>query len=196
MENKEALKGESYKKVHYHFVGKNYRKVLRKIDDNMKFYRLMRVGRFKGKEIIYDVLSNMLSNSGLVLSKQYEDGEVLFKLRKISTLPRLANRASSKFQLRECKGDETPRDFSLQIASAISNSLSSAFTVDLVPIVKQSTPKIQIDVRGIKYRIVGGTGYECFLLYEKSTYRDLITYKKVKRDGFTLRLPKGDECED
>lgn len=192
---KEKLEAEVIKKVHYFFIGKDHKKIVKKMDENLKYYRLEDLGKFDGKEIIYDVKSNMLSNAGLVLSKQYEGGEATFKVRKISTLPGEFKRPSKKFQLGRADDAEQPRDYALQIANAIGDSFSSAFTVDLVSVVRQTEPRIEILVNGQKYRIIGGTGYEAFLLYETAVYKDVASKKKVKRVGFTLKLPKDEKYD-
>lgn len=192
---KEKLEAEVITKVHYYFIGKDYKKIIKKLDQNLNYYRLEDQGKFVGREIIYDVKSNMLSNAGLVLSKQYEGDEATFKVRKISTLPGEFKRPSKKFQLGRADDSETPRDYALQIANAIGDSFSSAFTVDLVSVVRQTEPRIEILVEGRKYRIIGGTGYEAHILYEIATYKDVNAKKKVKRVGFTLKLPKEEKYE-
>lgn len=192
---KEKLEAEVIRKVHYYYIGKNYKKVIKKLDQNLNYYRLEDQGKFDGKEIVYDVKSNMLSNAGLVLSKQYEGDEATFKVRKISTLPGEFKRPSKKFQLGRADDSETPRDYALQIANAIGDSFSSAFTVDLVSVVRQTEPRIEILVTGRKYKIIGGTGYEAHMLYEIATYKDVASKKKVKRVGFTLKLPKEEKYE-
>lgn len=195
MKSYNKLEAEDIKKAHYFFIGKNYRKTIKKLDDNLPFFRVKKIGSFSGLEIIYDVKSNMLSNAGLVISKQYEDDKAFFKVRKISTLPGGYKRPSQKFELAEVLGSEAPKDFPVQIANAISNSFAGAFTIDLVSVVRQTEPKIEIKVSGEKYEIHGGTGYQCQFLCETAVYRDIETRKKVKRLGFTLKLPKEEKWE-
>ena len=196
MKSYEKLEAEDFRKAHYFFIGKNYRKSVQKLDANLQYFRVREEGKFEGLEIIYDVKSNMLSNAGLVLSKQYEGDKAFFKVRKISTLPGGFKRPSQKFELAEVSASESPKDFPVQIANAISNSFPGAFTIDLVSVVRQTMPKIEIKVSGKKYKIHGGTGYEGVLLYETAIYQDLETRKKVKRCGFTLKLPKEPKWEN
>lgn len=191
----EKIEAENFKKAHYFFVGKNYNKVIEKLNKNLTYHRVAYERDFSGREIIYDVKSNMLSKAGLVISKQYEEKQSFFKVRKISTLPGGYKRPSQKFQLGKCEGTEAPKDFPTQIANAISNAFSGAFTIDLVSVVRQTLPKIEITVTGKRFRVIGGTGYECALLYETAVYRDVETNKKVKRNGFTLHLPKGEKYD-
>lgn len=137
----------------------------------------------------------MLSDSGIVLSKLYEDGKVMFNVRKLSTLPGQLKRPSKKFILGELEVDEEPKDFSLSIASAIENSFNSTFTVDLDAFVKQTVAKIEITVDAVKYKIISGTGYRASILFENALYRDIKTNKKVSQQGVTLQLPLGEENE-
>lgn len=190
------LEQEKIKRYHYVVIGfGEFKNILRKLDENLKFYRFENQGKTKVKEIIYDVPNNMLSDSGIVLSKLYEDGKVLFNVRKLSTLPGQLKRPSKKFILGELEVDEEPKDFSLNIASAIENSFNTAFTVDLDAFVKQTRPKIEILIDAQKYKIISGTGYRASILFEEAVYRDIKTNKKVSRTGVTLQLPMGEENE-
>ena len=193
---KSKLEQEKIKRYHFVIVGfGEFKNIIRKFDENLKFYRLENQGKTKAREIIYDVPNNMLSDSGIVLSKLYEDGKVMFNVRKLSTLPGQLKRPSKKFILGELEVDEEPKDFSLSIASAIENSFNSTFTVDLDAFVKQTVAKIEITVDAVKYKIISGTGYRASILFENALYRDIKTNKKVSQQGVTLQLPLGEENE-
>lgn len=184
------LENENNEKHHYYLIGKNEKKLIKKLDEHLKFYTLRFNNKFLGKEIVYDVPSNMLSNAGLVLSKQYEEnGGVFFKVRKISFLPENVSRKSKKFYLAQCSGKEEPKDFPIQIANAIQSSFTEPFTIDLVSIVRQTVPKIEILVYGKYYQIIGGFGYKAKLNFEKVIYKDIETNKKVARYGVTFVMP-------
>ena len=195
MKGRETLENEKRKKIHYLLLGNDFSKTKSKLDKNLNYHRLVFDDKFKGLEIIYDVSSNLLSNAGLILSKQYEDGRIFFKVRKISKLPGGYKRPSQKFNLGESEEAEAPKDFPMQIANAISNLYANVFTIDLVSVVRQTEPKIEIAVKGDRYKIVGGTGYRAELLYETATYKDVKTNKKVKRVGVTLIMPTDDRYE-
>lgn len=191
------LELENVQRYHYVLIGfSDFKKVLKKLTDLLKFYRIEYQGKVSGKEVIYDVPNNLLSDSGIVLSKQYEDGKIMLKVRKISQLPGEMKRPSKKFMLGELETDAEPRDFSLQISSAIENSFAATFTVDLDSFVKQTVPKIQIDVNSQKYLIIGGTGYRAIMLYETAIYKDIKTGKKVSRDGITLQLNNDEKSQE
>ena len=195
MKSNEKLQTEQVQKYHYLLLGSNFNKVKSKLEKTLGYYRLAFDGKFKGLEIIYDVPNNLLSNAGIVLSKQYEGSESFFKVRKISKLPGGYKRPSQKFNLGESDDAEAPKDFPVQIANAISNLYANVFTIDLVSLVRQTEPKIEITVTGDKYIIVGGTGYRAELLYETAIYKDIKTNKKVSRTGVTLKLPKDEKYE-
>ncbi len=195
MKGNEQVQAEQFKKAHYFFIGNDHKKIIDKLNKNMPYHRIAYEREFNGREIIYDVKSNMLSKAGIVISKQYEEGQYFFKVRKISALTDGFRRPSQKFKLGECEGTETPKDFPTQIANAISNAFSNAFTIDLVSVVRQTVPKIEIVVTGSRYKVICGNGYNCGLMYETAVYKDVETNKKVKRNGFTLHLPKGERYE-
>ena len=188
---------EKVERYHYVVLGfATFEKVLKKIEDLLKFYRIENQGKTNAKEIIYDVQNNMLSDAGVVLSKQYEDGRIMFNVRKISQLPGVLKRPSKKFILGELQADADPKDFSLEISSAIESSFSTPFTVDLDAFVKQTMPKIEININANKFKIIGGTGFRGYIIQEKVIYRDIKTNKKVEREGVTLQLPLSDAYAD
>lgn len=194
MKDFSTLENENKEKHHFYIIGKNERALIAKLEKHLKFYTLRFEKKFTGKEIIFDVPNNMLSNAGLVLSKQYESKNIYFKVRKINFLPKnIKNRASKKFYLAQCTGIEEPKDYPIQIANAIQSSFSEPFTIDLVSIVRQTVPKIEILVHGKKYEIIGGFGYKGALTFEKVVYRDLVTSKKVIKYGVTLILPSSEK---
>ena len=195
MKSNEKLENENTKKIHYLIIGEKFSKTRDKINKNLKFYRLSFSNKFNGLEIIYDIPSRLLSNAGLILSKQYDDNKIFFKVRKISKLPGGYRRPSQKFVLGESEEGEAPKDFAMQIAHAISNLYANVFTIDIVSVVRQTEPIYEISVNGNSYEIIGGTGYRAELLDEIATYKDIETNKKVKRHGITLIMPNDEKYE-
>lgn len=191
------LELEDSEKKHYVLVGfAEFKKILKKLEEEFKFYRFEYQGKASEKEVIYDVANNLLSDSGVVLSKDCEDGKIKFKVTKISKLQGVLKRPTKEFLLGELETDAEPKDFSLQISTAIENSFSSSFTVDLDSFVRQTYPKIQIDIKSQKYEMIGGTGYRAIILYETAIYKDLKTGKKVSKDGITLKLSSDKESQE
>ena len=177
MLNENKIKKENIRRLHYVILGfATFKEVLAKFEHYMKFYRFENLGVAKEKEIIYDVNGNILSNGGIVISKSYHDKKVEFNVTKISMLPG------------EMKEDSEPKDFSLEISAAIEDLFGVNFTFDLDSIVKQSFPKIEVDVDKNEYKIIGGTGFRAKLSYETAIYKDIATKNKVDRDMVVLEL--------
>lgn len=195
MKSSDKIEQEDQRKIHYYIVGGNFKKILKKLDKELHYYRILFDSNIVGSEVIYDVPNNLLTGAGIILSKQFQDGKLFFKVRKISQLPGGYKRPSQKFTLGESEVGEHPKDFPMQIANAISNAFANVFTIDLVSVVRQTVPKIQIDVKAKKYNVFGGTGYRCSFLCENAIYRDLETNKKVKRPGFTVNIPIDEKYE-
>ena len=188
---------ENIRRYHYVFLGfSKFEDVYEKLQSLLKFYRFEYAGNSNAKEVIYDVPDDLLSSSGLVLSKQFEDGKIMFNVRKLSFLPGAKERPSKKFLLGELEADEEPKDFSLEISSAIENSFTTSFSVDLDSIVKQTMPKIEIIIKAKKYKIIGGTGFRGYLIYENAIYKDIKSGKKVSRLGITLQFSASREWEE
>ena len=197
MKVNDKLEQTNVQNYHYVMLGfADFKKIFKKLEGLLKFYRIENKGKEFAKEIIYDVPDNLLSDAGIVLSKRYETKRIFLNVRKISKLPGEMKRPSKKFILGELESDIEPRNYSLQISSAIENSFSTTFTVDLDSIVKQTIPKIEININSNKYHIIGGTGFRADFFYEIATYKDIKTGKKVDREGVTLQLSNNKEYEE
>lgn len=196
MKKLNKLEKENFTTYHFMLLGyANFKGIKKKLDRHLKYYRLEYVGKYNAKEITYDVADNMLSNSGIVLSKDRENDKVALKIRKISYLPGALKKPSKKYVLGEIDKEDQPKDFSLFIASAIENAFSSAFTVDLDSIVKRTMPKIEITNKADKYRIICGTGYRAEIYFENVEYKDVVSNVKVEKPSVTLHLPIGEQNE-
>lgn len=194
MDNKVQI--ENAKTYHYMILGyETFPKILRTLAGELNFYRISRQSDIDGKEIMYDIPNNALTDAGIVLSKQYKNGRVMFKVQKLSFLPEEMRLPSKKFVLQELGGDAEPKDFSLEISSAIENSFSTPFTIDLDAIVREVVPKIEITIKSESYLIIGGTGFRGQLFYERVVYKDVATKKKVEKEGVVLKLPNDETAE-
>ncbi len=177
-------------KYHYDLLRNNVQNVIDKLDAELTYYRIYFEKRMKSVEIIYDTPTNLLSSAGIVLSKEFRDGKSYFKVKKISYLPTEFRKPSRKFYNAECGGRETPKDYPIQIASAINNAFSNIFTIDLVEVVKQTVPIFEIKIKSNFYKLISGTGMKGNIAFEKITYKDMQTGRKAKKLGATLSLPE------
>lgn len=196
MKKLNKLEKENFTTYHFMLLGfATFKEIKKKLDSHLRYYRLEYVGKYNAKEVTYDVADNMLSNSGIVLSKDRENDKVALKIRKISYLPGALKKPSKKYVLGEIDKDDQPKDFSLFIASAIENAFSSRFTVDLDSIVKKTMPKIEITNNADRYKIICGTGYRAEVYFENVEYRDVVSNLKVEKPSVTLHLPIGEQNE-
>lgn len=181
---------ENVKTYHYMIMGyETFPKLLKTLAGELNFYRISRQADVDSREIMYDIPNNALTDAGVILSKQYKGGRVMFKVQKLSFLPEEMRMPSKKFVLQELEGDAEPKDFSLEISSAIEHSFSTPFTIDLDAIVREVVPRIEINIKSESYLIIGGTGFRGQLFYEKCLYKDVATKKKVEKEGVVLKLP-------
>ena len=173
-------------KYHYDMIRDDEDKVVDKLNLNLGFFSFRPETKSKTIEIIYDTPNDLLSTAGIILSKQIDKDGAYFKVRKISSVATSKSRQSQKYDLAKCGIKESPKDFALQVSSAINNSFANIFTIDLAEVVKKTIPKMEIVVKGKNYQIFGGTGFQGEMIFEDVLYRDIITHKKAKRKGVTV----------
>lgn len=184
------LEMQNTQSYHFVFVGfADFNKVFKLLVANLPYYRFAGKGKSTEKEIFYDVPDELLSNSGLILSKWFDNGNVYFHIRRLARDLDGTKRPSKKFLFGSCEAEDEPKDYSLQLAQAIEHSFTSPFSVDLDSIVKQTKPKFETIIESTKYEIICGTGYRANMEYENALYRDIKTGKKVSRLGITFNFP-------
>ncbi len=189
MENKEK-EFENYRECHYVLLGfSQFKDILAKFVENLKFYRLKPLGKSNTQEIIYDVPERTITDAGVIISSIKEGGKRYLRIKKISLLQGELKRPTKTYVLGQLYDEEEPKDYSMQISQVIDNSFTMKFTIDIDEVVQKTEPIIEVDIENIKYNMICGTGYRAELLFENATYKDIESGRKVERQGVTLRLP-------
>lgn len=197
MDANSKLELDNTRRYHFVLLGfAEFKDIIKKFVSILKFYRFENQGKINSKEIIYDMPDDLLSDSGIVISKLFENGKVLLQVNKLSSLRGDLKRPSKKYNLGTIGKDEEPKDYSLQITQAIESSFTTQFTVDLDAFVQKTIPKIEIDIEATKYKIICGSGYRAAMYFEEVVYKDIKTKKKVSRPGVTLQLPADNSPEN
>lgn len=189
MENKEK-EFENYRECHYVLLGfSQFKDILAKFVENLKFYRLKPLGKSNTQEIIYDVPERTITDAGVIISSIKEGGKRYLRIKKISLLQGELKRPTKTYVLGQLYDEEEPKDYSMQISQVIDNSFTMKFTIDIDEVVQKTEPIIEVDIENTKYNMICGTGYRAELLFENATYKDIESGRKVERQGVTLRLP-------
>lgn len=189
MENKEK-EFENYRECHYVLLGfSQFKDILAKFVENLKFYRLKPLGKSNTQEIIYDVPERTITDAGVIISSIKEGGKRYLRIKKISLLQGELKRPTKTYVLGQLYDEEEPKDYSMQISQVIDNSFTMKFTIDIDEVVQKTEPIIEVDIENTKYNMICGTGYRAVLLFENATYKDIESGRKVERQGVTLRLP-------
>lgn len=191
MDKNSKLELENSREYHFVILGYNeFKDIYASLTSNLNFYRFQNKGKVETKEVIYDVPDNTLTDSGIVISILEENNKHTLKVRKISRLQGNLKRPPKTYVLGRVEKGEEPKDYSLQVSSAIDDAFTINFTTDIDDFVKKTVAKIEVDIEGTRYNIICGSGYRASILFENATYKDLKTGKKVSRAGVTLLLPR------
>ena len=190
------------KPTKFHTIRKNYyiiidneRMTTRKLRNNLGFYSIVDDGVIKEEEIVYDTDKNLLTGVGLELRKKITPERVYFSLVRINSLTDTYQLHEKKSFLFEFEKDDQPSDFPVQIADTINNIFNNVFTINLVDVVKHTTPYIRIGIGGNRYKIVSGTGYEVVATFENLSIRDLRSGRKGEKRIFSLEMEDDPDYE-
>ena len=107
------MKNQNCRTYHYEFAGfSTFKEALRQLSASLPYYRFEPVGTVSNIEIFYDVPSFLLSNGGIIISKEIEDGEACFNIRKLNLLKNLITR-NEQYLSCPCEFDDSPKDYAL-----------------------------------------------------------------------------------
>lgn len=179
-------------RLNYDVVIDNERFTLQKLSRNLGFYSVIFDGKIKEVETVYDTDKKLLTSAGLILRKKNTPERSYFSLVRIVSLADLHDRERKSF-LGECEPNDRPSDFPVQIADEINQIFNNLFTINLVDVVKHSTPYILMSITGNRYKIICGTGYEMEASFENLNIKDVRTGRKARRRIFSLwfeNIPK------
>ena len=174
-------------RMNYDIIIDNENFTLQKLTRKLGFYTIIFKEKIKDVEIIYDTDKKLLTGAGLILRKKITPKRAYFSLIRLSTMSNIKNREKKSF-LGECEPKDQPSDFPVQIADAINKVFNNLFTINLVDIVKYSTPYLKLDIGGNRYKIVSGTGYEAEIAFENLKVKDVRTGRKGKKRIFSLKM--------
>lgn len=170
-----------YRNVRYNFdvLVDNEKMTLSKLSQNLGFFDIVFERKLKEIETYYDNAGNLLTNTGLIIRKKTTPKRSYFTLIRMSDVRNFVDRERKEF-LGECNTQDQPSDFPVQIADKINEVFNNLFTINLVDLIKHTSPYIVCDVTGNRYRIVSGTGYEAELCFEWLNIKNVRTGKKAK----------------
>jgi len=174
-------------RLNYEIIIDNERQTLNKLINRLGFYTVLFDTKIREVETVYDTDKNLLSSAGLFLRKKNSPKRTYFSLVRLVSMKGIEQREKKSF-LGECEPKDQPSDFPVQIAEEINKIFNNLFTINLVDVVKHSTPYIITEIAGNRYRIVSGTGYEMTASFEILNIRDMRTGKKAKKKIFSLKF--------
>lgn len=174
-------------RLNYDIIIDNEKFSLQKMTRKLGFYTILFKEKIKEVETIYDTDKNLLTGAGLIIRKKVTPKRAYFSLVRVTSMSNIQNREKKSF-LGECEPKDQPSDFPVQIADAINKVFNNLFTINVVDIVKHSTPYLRLEIGGNRYRIISGTGYEAEIAFENLKVKDVRTGRKGKKRIFSLKM--------
>ena len=174
-------------RLNYEIIIDNERMTLSKFASRLGFYTVLFDTKINEMETVYDTDKNLLTSAGLILRKKTSPARTYFSLVRLVSMKGIEHREKKSF-LGECEPKDQPSDFPVQIAEEVNKIFNNLFTINLVDIVKHSTPYIITEITGNRYKVVSGTGYEMYLSFEVLNIRDMRTGKRARKRIVSLKF--------
>ena len=183
-------KPSKFKTVRYNYdiLVDNEKMSLAKLSSRLGFYSIEYAGKINEVETVYDTANFLFTGVGIVIRKKHTPKRTYFSLVKINSLKNSRNSDRKEF-LGECDPNDQPKDFPVQIADKINQIFNNLFTVNLVDMIKHSSPYVINEVTGNLYKIHSGTGYEAELSFETMKVKNARTGKKERVRNFSIVFP-------
>ena len=181
-------------RLNFDIVIDNERLNLQKMSRRLGFFTILFDGKIKDVETVYDTDKKLLSGAGIIIRKKNTPQRTYFSLVRIVSMSNIQNREKKSF-LGECDPNDQPSDFPVQIADEINKIFNNLFTINLVDIVKHSTPYLRTEISGNRYKIVSGTGYEAIISFENLKIRDFRSGRKAKKRIFSIKMEQDPNFE-
>lgn len=171
----------------YEIIIDNERNTINKMMQHLGFYSIVFQNRMNEIEVVYDTERKLLTGAGLILRKKVTKQRSYFSLVRVSNMDNIQTREKKSF-LGECEPKDQAKDFPREIAEGINKIFNNLFTINLEDLVSHCTPYISFEIRGNRYKIISGTGYEAEMSFETLIVRDLRANRKVKKRNFSIEM--------
>lgn len=177
----------STSRLNYDIIIDNERMTLQKLARSLGFYTIQLSEKIVEVETIYDTDKKLMTGAGIILRKKQTPRRAYFSLVRVNSMKNVKNREKKSF-LGECDHNDQPSDFPVQIADEINRIFNNLFTINLVDLVKHSSPYLRTEISGNRYKIISGTGYEAEISFENLKVRDMRTGRKGKKRICSVKM--------
>lgn len=133
-------------------------------------------------ETFYDTPADLLSRSGIILSKVVEQGKCYLKIQKQSFIPQTFRTVEDVIFIHECGLRDKIVDHSLYLVDGITTLFATNFTIDFDNVFKTVVPRLVISTKSNILRYTSVSGFRANLHQEAITFDNRITRRKVKKD--------------
>lgn len=164
----------------YDLLTKNSEKKVMMLNNKLGVDKFVFLSKNKWQITYYDTPDNLLTKTGILLYRTYENGKYFFKIEKLSFLPSVYRLRKNEYFEVNIAPDDTPRTQAFYLINGITEMFSTQFYIDLENVLKTAVPKMEIDIKGRCYKGFRGDGFKFLVEFQKVTYKNFVTKRKNK----------------
>ena len=162
----------------YDVLFKDVEGKLLRVSDRLNIDRFVFEKRTRSSITYYDTPDHLLTKTGILLYKTYENGEFYFKVEKLNFLPSVSKvRHSSVFE-NKCEARDTPRSQAFYLINGITALFSTHFNIDLENVLKFAYPTLHVDIQGSQFKGFNANGFKCVVEFQNVLYTNYLTKRK------------------
>ena len=155
------------------------------LEQYLKFYKFQPCGNIKFSEVFYDTPNDMLTKTGILLSRVQEDDKVYFKVAPMKTIK---SAPTSKVFAHKVLAKDKLKDHAFYLVDGIKGLFNTPFSIDLENVIKNSVPKIAYYIDSQCIRVISGSGFRSYMCLEDIRYENFDTKRQEKSHGLTVKL--------
>lgn len=166
------------KKIFYEDITNKAENKVLAVSDFLEVDKFEFVEHEKYKTIYFDTPDNLLTKSGVLLSKTFENGGHVLKVEKLNFLPNVMRLRQSKVFTHPIHAKDQPWHHSFYLIEGITQLFSTNFTIDLEHIIKKVKPIYTLEIESSVYRAFKSNGFKCLIKFDDVKYIDNKTKRK------------------
>lgn len=166
---------------------KPFLKVL-SLEKKLSLHRFLFESSYKSQIIFYDTEGNLLEKAGIILSKVIEPEKSYFKIERQTFLPRSFSQRKEVYFIHEINPKDKITDHAFYIVDGIISLFTTQFTIDLENVLKNAIPKIVVQSKIKKLKVISGGGFKATVYFKDCKIKNLVTKRTAEAKLMEVEL--------
>ena len=174
----------------YTLFSKSTMKKVLQLQESLRLYTFIPVGKSMQKDIYLDSPNNLLKSAGLNLCKTTENNKALFKVEREKydeDNKRHTIQRAEKVFIHEIGLRDVVKDHMFFLTDGIKQMFTTQFYIDLDNVLKTVIPKIELNSKKTIFKIFSGSGFKGEMTFEDINVKNYDTKRQASFSMLTIK---------